>query len=315
MKNYKILSLSAPGGDRGPAVGYRNHLKALSVDGFQITELDQTIWESDFLMKQFSCAWAYVRFDPHILLRCSNLGIPVIGGPNIAMERADVGISDPWENWYLRESNISLNLNVAHYYTDHVRSFAKPGLQCKTLEYCYEANFGEIPSDAEKENDVLVYVKNRINDKDSAVIAAFFCELLKNEKISYRVIEYGSYNREEYLRLCKSSKVVAWFSIEDYCSLAQIEAHLSGCCVVGTPYNLTISTAPENLALNSQFINGWINWKSPKDVAIDYLEAVKKTLQIENLVSLTLSTCKQRHSYSYYRSRVEKIISSLGQNQ
>lgn len=311
MKSRKILSVSAPGGDRGPAVGYRNHLKALSGGDFQISEISQEIWESDNLMKQFDCAWAYVRFDPRILFRCESLGIPVIGGPNIAMERADLGISDQWEKWYLEESNVRVNLNVADYYTDRVRSFVKSGMQCRTLEYCYEADFGEVPDDSVRKNDVLVYVKNRVNDRDASAIAENFCSLLRKEGLSYKIIEYGSYEREDYLRDCKSSKVVAWISIEDYCSLAQIEAHLSGCCVVGTQYNLTIPTDPVNLSLNAQIIHGWVSWKSPEVVAQDYLEATMRTLQIKNLSKLTLDTCKQRHSYSYYRSNVEKIISSL----
>ena len=41
MNKIKILSLSSPGGDRGPAVGYKNHIAALSQNNFEITEITQ----------------------------------------------------------------------------------------------------------------------------------------------------------------------------------------------------------------------------------------------------------------------------------
>lgn len=310
MKKIRILSVTAPGGDRGPAVGYWHHKKALSQGNFEFTELSQEIWESDDLMKQFDFAWAYVRFHPVILERLTLLGIPLIGGPNIVMERADEGIVDDWERWYLENSNVSVNLNVADYYCDRVREFIKNGMPCHTLEYCFESQ-ESIPV-REKTVDVLVYMKDRVNDNSASRIAEEYCDLLDEQKITYRKILYGYYDRNDYVEACSDSRVTAWFSIEDYCSLAQIESQLSGSCVIGSPYNLTIPTTDDCLCKNSQEIRGWVNWKSDHTlVAKDYLNVTQKMLQIPNLRELTVEKCKQRHSYEYYRQRVEKILTTL----
>ena len=61
----RILSVSRPGGDRGPAIGYLNHFKALNEKGFQIQELSQDIWEDERSFRKFDVAWGYVRFHPN----------------------------------------------------------------------------------------------------------------------------------------------------------------------------------------------------------------------------------------------------------
>jgi hypothetical protein len=311
MNPIRVLSISSPGGDRGPAVGYRNHLKALSTDGFEMVEINQEIWGNDELLKFFDVAWAYVRFHPAVHDRLNSLGVPIIGGPNVALERGDVGITDDWERWYLKESKVNTNLNVAEYYTDRVKSFANSALRCRTLEYCYESKEIENLSKVEKSNDVLIYVKERVNDRDTEKTASLLRGSLDSLGISHRSIYYGSYSREDYLRECSLSRACAWLSIEDYCSLAQIESHLAGCCVVGTEYNLTIPVDSRAIVTGSQEMRDWISWKTPEEVSHGYTNAITRVLDIDRLGDVTSEAAKLRHSHDYYRKRTEEILKEI----
>ncbi len=306
----KILSVNKPGGDRGPAIGYMNHLKALSSCGFEIQELTQEIWNDEKSLRKFDVAWAYVRFHPQILERCKNLGLLFVGGPNIVMERADVGIVDEWEKWYLENSRVDVNVNVADYYTDHVRKFSRGNCKFKTLEYCYEMDLGKwIPS--KKSVDVTVYVKDRINDGGISKIAEEYCSLLKRQGLKYQILTYGNYNRDDYIKACTNSRITAWFSIEDYCSLAQIESHYAGSAVIGTPYNLTIPINDDMLCRSSQdMTESWIKWRKSEEVSRDYFNTTLRVLSQDNLVNETIKSCKLRHGYDYYRQKVVNILSN-----
>lgn len=311
----KILSISSPGGDRGPATMYKNHLLACSeTNDFSITNITQEIWESDSLLKQFDVAWAYVRFHPVILQKLRNLNIPVIGGPAIAMESAHDGIVDDYERWYLTQSDVQVNLNVAKYYSDHVATFTKNGMRCEVLEGCYDFSiFNQKTEDSDKKIDVLLYDKVRINDSrvESKNRLDLLRRSLEEREYTTSTLTYGEYDRDQYIELCSKSKVVAWMSIEDYASLAQIEAHLAGACVVGTPYNLTIPVTNEALCHNSQVLQSWISWKDTNIVVNDYVKTIENVLSISNLSSLTRGEAMKRHSFETYRKTLMKIMGKI----
>jgi len=307
----KILSISSPGGNRGPAIGYLNHVKALNSNGFELVEIDKNIWENQHLMKTFDVAWAYVRFQPDIYQRCIDLGIPIVGGPNIALERADIGVTDDWEKWYLTKSKVSINFNVADYYSKRVSEFVTSDLKCKTLEYCYENSEISQMSNTKKVNDVLIYFKHRVNDNNSYSRLKALEKGISDAGLSYKTIKYGNYSRKDYLEMCSSSRVCAWLSIEDYCSLAQIEAHLTGCCVIGTSFNLTIPVINEAITNEAQKLNKWIEWESDKNVVNGYLNSIVNVLSINDLDNIVLDSVKQRHSYEYYRNITLQHLSEV----
>lgn len=312
MKDIKILMVSWPGGDLGPAIGYANHRDALSKSGFQITEITQAMWDDPKSFNDFDIAWAYVRFHPTILERCRELGIPFVGGPNIVMERADAGISDDWEKWYLEQSQVIMNFNVTDYYTEHVQAFASGIARCTTLEYCYDVDAVSDMSDEERPNEVLVYVKDRVNDGAASDIAKRFCALLEKNNVPHEVLVYGSYERSRYLELCSESRVTAWFSIEDYCSLAQMESHLNGSCVIGSPYNLTIPVVGEAVCGNSQtMMKDWVQWKGHQQVADDYFAAYTRVVGLPNLAARTITAAKHRHSFETYRNSVRNLLQPI----
>lgn len=294
---------------------FKNHLKALSEKDsqFELVHLDERIWLSDELLKSFDVAWGYVRFHPIILQRLRQLKIPVIGGPNIVMESAHDGITDEYESRYLTGDSVDMNLNVAEYYRDHVQKFVKNGMKCRVLEGCYDFEEFEFENSLERETDVLLYHKVRTNDSSDRAERRLVSidTALKSKGFSTEIMRYGSHERQQYFEACKRSKVVAWLSIEDYASIAQIEAHLCGACVVGTPFNLTIPVLNEAICKNSQTMSNWISWNDVQEVTDDYVKTIENVLKIENLQEKTRHKAVERHSFSTYRNNLEKVLKEL----
>ena len=309
----RILSISSPGGDRGPAVMHRNHIMACrETKEFNIVDLNSHIWSSDEELKKFDVAWGYVRFQPRILQRLRRLQIPVIGGPAIAMESAHDGIKDEYEKWYLTQSDVQVNLNVAKYYSDYVATFVKNGMKCEVLEGCYDTSTFK-STYVEKDIDVLLYDKVRINDSHAKCNERLssLTSALKDVGLKYEILTYGKYDRKEYIDLCARSKIVAWLSIEDYASLAQIEAHLAGACVVGTPYNLTIPAVADAVCHKSQTMSNWVSWNDTKLFSADYLETIMKVLSIKGLEETVRKNALARHSFQTYRNNLSEIVKKI----
>jgi hypothetical protein len=313
MKN-RILAISAPGDDRGPGVMFRNHIKAVTHKDseIEIVPLTQEIWDNDAALSSFDAAWGYVRFHPGIVPRLRQLGVPIIGGPNIVMERADAGITDEYEWWYLTQPSVDVNLNVAEYYKDHVQKFVTNGMRCEVLEGCYDVSSLNFEK-SKRDIDVLLYHKVRVNDDNDKALDRLnlLNNKLKSKNLQTEIIVYGSHSREDYFSLCRRSKTVAWLSIEDYASIAQIEAHLLGSCVVGTPYNLTIPSFDATLCHNSQDMNSWITWKDAESVSEDYLNTILQVIDTQNLDERVHTTASERHGYKRYRDELSNIIGRL----
>lgn len=71
----------------------------------------------------------------------------------------------------------------------------------------------------EKINDVLIYYKNRHKNHLDAVI-----HIVKELNLSYKIINYGSYNINDYHRILKESKVCIWVGCHESQGFAFQEA-------------------------------------------------------------------------------------------
>jgi hypothetical protein len=296
--------VSSPGGDRGPAVGYRNHMNAFKHDNrFEIDELTEQMIHKSELLNSFDVIWAYVRFHPSIYNYFKSLNKTFIGGPNVLFERGDLGPTDDWEKSYCGLPNLDFHINNSSYYLEHVRKYLHPNTKTFTHEACYDLNdlptFGRSVS---RINDVLVYYKQRVNDELTPSILAEIENKLRSKNLSYKVLRYGSYNRSDFIDLLQTSRSCIWLSIEDYCSLAQIEAHLSGCPVVGTKYNLTIPVC-EDAIVDAQDFDKWILWKNPEIVANEFMMGVERILSRDDIEKLSIDAALDRHSYEKYTQK------------
>ena len=305
---------SFPQGSRGPSIGYHNHKNAINSDErFEISELSNEMLSNYALVNEFDVFWFYIRFNPGLYLylkkRYPNKAIWT--GPNILFEKAEIGPSDEWERWFTQNVHSDVYCNVADYYLDRVTSFYKNFKYKKALKYCmsldqYEnINFKNIN---EKENDVLVYAKKRRIDKQYSDVFPKFISKLSESNFKVKVLEYGNYNKEDYFDLISNSKLCVWFSIEDYCSNAQLECQLLNCPIVGTKYNLTDTFDKRYWVDGQDYSDGnWITWKN--NISDLYFEGVNKMYEDLPLIGeKPRQFILDNYNYSVYSNYVKRCL-------
>ena len=273
---------SIPGGNRGPANAYKNHLEALrSNNDFTIDEITSIRDASE--LKNYNIFWFYVRFDPRLYYYIINnvKEAKIVTGPNVLYEKPEKGPSDEWENWFVNNVESDYYCNNSEFYLNRVlidykkakTSFVLPG----------SVNFSDYEYISNKKNDLLVYYKKRRIDNQIDDLFPDFVNKLKDKNINYKIIEYGNYQRENYLEVLKDSKLCVWYSIEDYCANAQLESLFYNTPVIGTPYNNTHTFDMSYNVDGSNFSNNnWISWKN--NVNDLYIKKYKKNYLVINLM-------------------------------
>ena len=318
MSDVKILMCSIPDGDRGPAIGYKRHMASLKdAEGISITEISEEILKDKTSMSQFDVFWFYVRFDPRLYNYIyQNFSKKIFWvGPNVLLEKAEIGPSDPWEKYFVDNIKTDLYSNVAQYYLDRVGQFYTGSSCMVELPYCIDAQEYEIfeknKNLVDRAIDVLVYSKKRRIDKQFENLYPRFIDNLEKSGLEYEVIEYGSHTREQFLSMTADSKCCVWFSIEDYCSNAQLEAMLMGCPIVGTKYNLT-HTFDESFLVDGQNMStsNWITWKD--EIPALYMKGTQKVLKnLKNINEKPRQYVIDNHGPKAYSSKVRTILSSV----
>jgi len=282
--NIKILMCSFPLGDRGPGIGYQNHKKAISLSHkLEIEEINQDILDN--YLDEYDVFWFYVRFNPQLYyyLKKNFPNKKFVMGPNILFEKAEEGPSDDWEKWFVKNVESDIYFNAADYYLDRVKVFYSKSKKYFPLPYCIDLkNYDLSNNKVEKDIDVLIYSKKRRIDSQYENLFPEFINMINKSKYSYHVITYGNYSRKEYFDLVKRSKVCVWFSIEDYCSNAQLECQLLNCPIVGTKYNLTDTFDKEYWVDGHVLDENWLSWNERLPEL--YMEGVNKVMKNLNTI-------------------------------
>jgi hypothetical protein len=156
-KKHKILMLGKPGGNLIRT--YNWHIDALNRDYKQRFEVD------DFhLMKieevplgKYDIFWFYAKaFHPNLYheLRKIRSDAKFICGPNILLDKPDVGLSDNWDEWYVNNCSPDIHLDQVSFYSEHVKKFLPDQLKrkAKCLDKCMKI-------------DDSFYLENSINAK------------------------------------------------------------------------------------------------------------------------------------------------------
>lgn len=316
MNKYKILMMSKPSGDRGPAIGYKNHMTALrSSDEFLIEEIENIKDSNEF--KNYDYFWFYVRFDPRIyyFLKQNFSNKKIICGPNIVFENAKNIPNDEWEAWFLNNADPDISINVAEYYNNFTKSHFKNCNRFGSLPYCYQESNDR--QEQKKDIDLLFYIKKRRYDHDNYEI---FNEIInelknKNNKIIIDSVIYGSHTREEYIDKVKRSKFVVWSSIDDYCSLAQLEALCLGTPVIGTIHNCTLYKEEDLIIENVTSISedNFVEWKDKNMVVKEYTNKIINALNLDfNEIKKNVDIIfKENYSHEAYRRNIKKVLSNV----
>ena len=309
----RILMVTSPGGNRGPANAFQNHLNALNDSTeFEIKEWHQLFSESE--LATFDVFWFSVRFHPNYYYELKKRFPEKIFwmGPNVLFEKAEVGPSDDWEKWFVSNVECDVYTNKADFYLNRARQFFDKSKKYSVLRNCLNLKNYSVTVDqlqSPRSNDVLVYYKNRRIDNQLDRLFPRFMENIKKLDVSFDVIEYGNYNREDYFDKLSNSKVCVWLSIEDFCSNAQLEAQYLNVPVIGTCYNNTdVYDTNLNVAAANMSDDKWITWN--ENMPELFSQRVENFLNKDyNTISMKpRNHILENYSYDAYAKQVKDIL-------
>lgn len=316
MNKEKILMCSYPNVGRGPGNAFYNHLNAIKNSKiFDIELLSNEHLQNTSLFGEYDVFWFTVRFHQNIyyFLKENFPSKKFIMGPNVLFEKAEIGPSDEWERWFVENVSCDFYFNKAQFYLDRVMNFFKGSRKYDVLPNCLELKNleGLIEKNKNnKTNKALIYSKKRRIDKSFDRIFPRFLQKLTDKNIDYDVITYGSYKKEDLINNSYLYNCCFWFSIEDFCSNAQLELQSVGIPIIGTPYNTT-HTFDKKLITQGAILNEetWISWKeNVDDLYIDcYLENYEE-FNNTSLIESRIDYIKNQHSYDAYVENLNRII-------
>lgn len=243
-KLINILMCSRPGGDRGPGLTYGHHVKALNEDEkgrFYVNELWKISDQNE--INNYDVFWFYAKgFDPrtYLFLKENYPHKKFVFGPNILLDKPDVGAADPWDEWFLGNVEFDLYIDQVEYYNNHVKKFIRPDLVHKAdyLDKC--VTFDIDPSIIENKTikyDCLVYSKKRRYDDNYEQFHGGLIGLLNENNISFVELTYGDYKRQEYFDALLESRCCINLSLDECPGIATYESMFMNTPIIGSPHN------------------------------------------------------------------------------
>jgi len=315
-KKTKILMCSYPQSNRGPGNAFNNHLSSINnSDYFDIDLINENHIQNIHLLEKYDIFWFSIRFHCNLyyFLKQNFPNKIYIMGPNVLFEKAEIGPSDDWERWFVNEVNCDIYFNKADFYLKRAKEFFKRSKAYEVLPNCIDQKNLEdlrIKNKNIKNNKVLVYSKKRRIDKQFDILFPKLISALNKEKIDFDIVTYGNYEKKDFLEMLPSYSCCFWFSIEDFCSNAQLEVQSVGVPIIGTMFNTT-HTYDKNLITKGAKLTkeNWITWES--DVADMYINCYKENYNKFNNVEYIEKRIKyilEFHSYSSYAKNLNRII-------
>ena len=199
-KEFKILMCSRPGGDRGPGLTFSHHVDALNEDVYGRFDVDE-IWKlhqgSD--LNKYDVFWFYAKgFNPSLynFLKTNFPDKKYVFGPNVLLDKPDIGAADKWDEWFLSQVDFDLYIDQVEFYNNHVKKFLREDLVSKAdyLDKCVTFDIDpDLINNKKTEYDCLVYAKKRRYDHNYDIFYSEVTNLLESENISHKIITYGDY--------------------------------------------------------------------------------------------------------------------------
>ena len=301
---------------------YEWHIEALNLDKLKRYNVE-CIHEkntNNFSIKKYDIFWFYAKaFHPSLYLEIKKQrpDAKIICGPNITLDKPDVGISDEWDNWYLNYCYPDLHLDQVLFYSNHVKKFLneKTKKVAKCLDKCLKINNNFYNKDEEKIYDCLVYSKKRRYDKNFEDFRYDLIDLLEKNNIKFCEVaagKFGNYKREDYFDLLNKSKVLVNLSLDECPGILNYESMFFNVPVIGSKHNVPITSAPELHVTDSDYMTE--NYLvRPKNSAAKYFKKIVQFLNDE----LTLSIKNHRSwilnhtSYENYCNNVTRLIEDI----
>lgn len=141
----------------------------------------------------------------------------LLAGPNICILPSDIGN-------VFAQTEINKIITPSKWVSD---SYIKdlPQLNNKIIEWPagVDINYWK-PKYKNKKESVLIYLKKPFSKKNIKK----YIEIIKARKIQYKIIKYGFYNKNYFLKVLQKSKYCIFFSISESQGIAMLESWSSG---------------------------------------------------------------------------------------
>tara|TARA_R100000008_G_C3581599_1_gene168920 strand:- start:1247 stop:2227 length:981 start_codon:yes stop_codon:yes gene_type:complete len=311
---FNILMCSRPGGDRGPGLTFGHHVKALNEDKqrrFNVEEL----WNIDqSRLHEFDIFWFYAKGfapDTYYYLKHHFPNKKFVFGPNVLLDKPDIGAADQWDEWFLTQVDFDLYIDQVEFYNNHVKKFLRKDIVHKAdyLDKCVTFDIDEsIIKNKNTEYDCLVYSKKRRYDdnyehfRDNLVV-----ELEKNN-ISYVEITYGKYQRQEYFDALLKSKCCINLSLDECPGIATYEAMFLDVPIIGSPSN-TPSIFNQDFWVHDTDYMTDKYLKRKDDAALAYIDKIKEFLDDKIPMAESPREYILRHAgYQRYADDASKLL-------
>jgi len=313
-KKFKILMCSRPGGDRGPGLTYSHHVDALNQDKSGRFEVDE-LWKLNTHehLADYDIFWFYAKgFHPDLyndLKKFKNSKFVI--GPNVLLDYPDIGPADEWDKWFVKNVEFDLYIDQVEFYNDHVKKFLREDLvdRADYLDKCVTFDIDpSIIENKKSEFDCLIYSKKRRYDDNYDNFYLDIIDLLEEEDISYEIVRYGGYSREDYFDLLLKAKCCVNLSLDECPGIATYESMFLNTPIIGSPNN-TPSIFDQNFWVHNtdRMTEKYIKRKD--NVAQAYIDKVKEFLAGDLKPSISPREYILKHAgYERYANDAYKLL-------
>jgi hypothetical protein len=239
----KILMFARPGGTL--AFTFDQHITALNSDSKGRFNVEVAPNQMTFdQLSEFDIFWFYAKaFHPSVY---ENLykNFPdkkFIVGPNVLLDKPDIGISDQWDNWLINQANFDLQLDQVEFYNNHVKKFLPDHKKNVStfIDKCMRLDiFDKHIEETERTIDCLVYTKKRRYDTHFEDFRKNIVEGLTNRNIKFEEIVYGDYEKNDFLEKLLKTKLMLNLSLDECPGILNYEAFYCNTHVIGSPHNV-----------------------------------------------------------------------------
>mgnify|MGYP001208502446 CR=1 FL=1 len=318
MNKYEILMIGKPGGNLVRT--YDWHIEALNNDKKKRYKVDCIhSMTKNVDISKYNIAWFYAKaFQPEMYHTIKKLrpDIKIVFGPNILLDKPDVGPSDDWDKWYIENCKPDLHLDQVSFYSNHVKKFLKEDVKkvAKTLNKCIKIENNLYNPDIKKEYDCLIYSKKRRYDTRFEDFRYDLLLLLEKNNINFCEIpagKFGSYNRNDYFKLLNKSKVMINLSLDECPGILNYESMFFNVPVIGSPHNVPITSCKDFYVKDTdEMTEKYLVRK--KDAAEKYFNKIKDFLdgKINSNINHREWVLKET-SFQNYCDRLDLLISEV----
>tara|TARA_Y100001937_G_scaffold104918_1_gene145286 strand:+ start:308 stop:1285 length:978 start_codon:yes stop_codon:yes gene_type:complete len=314
-----ILMLGKPGGTL--ARTYEWHIEALKDDALKRFAVDDlhNMQSREVDISGYDIFWFYAKaFHPSLYYQVKNSrpDAKIICGPNILLDKPDVGPADEWDRWYVKECKPDLHLDQVKFYSEHVKKFLNEETRkvSKTLDKCIKIDNILYKEDEIKLYDCLLYSKKRRYDYNFEKFRNNLVELLEKNKISYsevRAGKFGKYEREEYFNLLNKSKIMINLSLDECPGILNYESMFFNVPVVGSPNNVPVTSDKRLHVLESDRMTDKYLVRGDNAAKL-YFEKIKEVLSNNIFQEVSHRDFILEHtSFKQYANRVDDLLGEL----